>query len=103
VLFNSCRKQVRTLARRRKRDRGAARGEAFTPANDNSAVEEQERLRAALAELPEDQRQIVVLRFEQQFSVEETASALGIPQGTVKSRLHAALAKLRTLMGARHE
>lgn len=103
VLFNSCRKQVRTLARRRKREQGAARGEAFTPAADNTGAEEQERLRAALAELPEDQRQVVVLRYEQQFSVEETAAALDIPQGTVKSRLHAAIERLRAWMGVRDE
>jgi RNA polymerase sigma-70 factor, ECF subfamily len=103
VLFNSCRRHVRTLSRRRKREQGAARVEAFTPAADSSAAEDQARLREALAELPEDQRQVVVLRYEQQFSVEETAVALDIPQGTVKSRLHAAIARLRALMGVRDE
>ena len=103
VLFNCCRKQLRSLARRRKREESTARGETFSPASDIADRENQQRLQAAMAELPEDLRQIVVLRFEQQFSVEETASALGIPQGTVKSRLHAALERLRTMLGVGHD
>lgn len=49
----------------------------------------------ALGELPEAQREAVVLRYFEGLSEPELASALGIPRGTVKSRLHHALSKMR--------
>jgi len=51
-------------------------------------------LAAALARLPLDQRAVVVLRYHLDWSVDETAAALGIAPGTVKSRLHRALQRL---------
>ena len=53
------------------------------------------RLSASLARLPVEQRAVVVGRVLLGFSEAETASALGIRAGTVKSRLHRALAALR--------
>jgi RNA polymerase sigma-70 factor (ECF subfamily) len=55
------------------------------------------RLRAAVAELPEEHRSVLLLRFFEEASLEEIASALGIPVGTVKSRLHHGLEKLRRM------
>lgn len=49
----------------------------------------------ALAELPLEQRAVVLLRVVQGCSQEETARITGVAVGTVKSRLHYALAKLR--------
>lgn len=49
----------------------------------------------ALAELPVEQRAVVLLRVMQGCSEEETARITGVPVGTVKSRLHYALIKLR--------
>jgi RNA polymerase sigma-70 factor (ECF subfamily) len=48
--------------------------------------------------LPMRQREIVVLRFLFDWSVQEVSDALGIPEGTVKSRLHRAMAALREMM-----
>jgi RNA polymerase sigma-70 factor (sigma-E family) len=59
-----------------------------------------EALAAALAALPESQRAVVVLRYHLDWSVEQTATALGVAPGTVKSRLHRALAELRTALEA---
>ena len=56
---------------------------------------ERERIRGALEKLPEDQRQVVTLRFFSELSVAETATALGVREGTVKSRLSRALDRLR--------
>jgi DNA-directed RNA polymerase specialized sigma24 family protein len=42
---------------------------------------------------------VLLLRVVDEMSVEETAAALKIPEGTVKSRLHQALEKLRGLAG----
>ncbi|MBI5833948.1 MAG: RNA polymerase sigma factor [Armatimonadetes bacterium] len=50
--------------------------------------------RRALADLPPAQRQIVSLVYESEMRLRDVAEALGVPEGTVKSRLHAARAKL---------
>ncbi|MEU0375612.1 SigE family RNA polymerase sigma factor [Streptomyces sp. NPDC006283] len=56
---------------------------------------DREMLRDALKALAPQQRQVVILRYYGQLSTEETARALGIATGTVKSALHRALARLR--------
>jgi RNA polymerase sigma-70 factor (ECF subfamily) len=56
-------------------------------------------VRAGLAEvmagLPDEQREIVLMRFVDDMDLAEIAGALGLPIGTVKSRLHRALERLR--------
>ena len=54
-------------------------------------------LRRAVESLPEKHRQVVLLRFFEDASLEEIASALDCSVGTVKSRLHHALEKLRRM------
>ena len=67
------------------------------PAPDSGVAsrESGERLRAALGELPERQRAVVVLRHYQELSLEEIATTLGMSLGTVKSSLHRALHRMR--------
>lgn len=60
-------------------------------AEDEAAM----RLREQVARLPEKLQQVVLLRFFEDASLEEISRALGCPVGTVKSRLHHALEKLR--------
>ena len=48
-----------------------------------------------LDELPDAQRQVLVLRFYADLSVRSIADELGVPEGTVKSRLHTAVRALR--------
>ena len=52
-------------------------------------------LRIALEGLPSDFREAVALRFFADLSLESIAAAQDVPLGTVKSRLHGALARLR--------
>jgi RNA polymerase sigma-70 factor (ECF subfamily) len=52
-------------------------------------------LTAALATLPVEQREVVLMRFVDDMNLEDIAQALQVPTGTVKSRLHRALDALR--------
>ena len=52
-------------------------------------------LEFVLGRLPEEQREVLLLRFVDGFTLNEVAIALEIPVGTVKSRLHNALNALR--------
>jgi len=52
-------------------------------------------LRQALGELPADLRECVALRFFADLALSDIASAQDVPVGTVKSRLHAAMKRLR--------
>jgi RNA polymerase sigma-70 factor (ECF subfamily) len=56
--------------------------------------------RRLLAALPEAQRDVVVLRYFHDCSEDETAEILGCPRGTVKSRMHHAMARLLALARA---
>ena len=57
-------------------------------------IDERDRLVEALARLRPGQRVILALRFHQDLTVDEIARVLSIRPGTVKSRLHYALARL---------
>src|SRR5262249_26818815 len=52
-------------------------------------------LSQALARLSDSHREVVLMRYIDDLTIEEIAAALGIPPGTVKSRLHNALRQLR--------
>jgi RNA polymerase sigma-70 factor (ECF subfamily) len=60
-------------------------------------------IEAAFAGLTPDQRVIVALRYWRDLSVPDIAERLGIPAGTVKSRLHYALKSLRTAIESAEE
>ncbi len=78
------------------------------PAADSEAAperlvlgrESRRELVALIASLPEAHRRVVALRFVGELSIEEIARATGAPEGTVKSRLHRALAQLRRQLGS---
>jgi RNA polymerase sigma-70 factor (ECF subfamily) len=83
-------------------ERGEAREELFAGLEaPRSEAEGEEELRAALAKLPVQQRETVVLRFIEGMDLAEIALALEVPVGTVKSRLHHALEALRKQVGLR--
>jgi RNA polymerase sigma-70 factor (ECF subfamily) len=60
-----------------------------------AASAETDDLRFVLTALPEEQREVLLLRFVDGLSLAEIAEAMHIPLGTVKSRLHNALQTLR--------
>ena len=64
-----------------------------------NAREDSETLRRALHELPAEQAEIVTLSFLSDKPHSEIAAELGIPLGTVKSRIRLAMQRLRVLLG----
>ena len=65
------------------------------PADELERKELGEILRAAVERLPENYRNVVVLRDIEEMDIRETAAALGISEGSVKVRLHRARAMLQ--------
>ena len=55
-------------------------------------------VRAAVQRLPASQRQVIELAYFEGLTCREVARAVGIPEGTAKSRLRLALAKLETVL-----
>lgn len=74
----------------------ASREEA--PAESALADEQRVIVREAVEALPDSQRGVVALVYFQGMKYREAADVLGIPVGTVKSRLHAAVAKLQCVL-----
>jgi len=62
---------------------------------DTKSPDRSETVAAVLESLPEEHREALFLRFVDGLSLAEIATALEIPLGTVKSRLHNGLAKLK--------
>jgi RNA polymerase sigma-70 factor (sigma-E family) len=77
--------------RRWRRERPMADVPQVTVEDPTTAADGVDAVQRAMAGLSEKHREIVVLRFYLQLSERETADALGIPPGTVKSRLSRAL------------
>jgi RNA polymerase sigma-70 factor, ECF subfamily len=61
-------------------------------------AEECDRLQSAISDLPEPIREVVVLHYVGGLTLSQTAAAMEISRGTVKSRLNAALTKLRSVL-----
>jgi RNA polymerase sigma-70 factor, ECF subfamily len=119
ALFNSattgCEAWIFTIARNlridamRRERRGALHGagdidqeflldEAPLPDAVAATAQHEVLIRRALTELSSDQRRVVEMSFYQERAHAEIAETLGIPLGTVKSRLRLAMVKLRGLL-----
>jgi len=72
--------------------------EAAAPDESLSGDERGEKVRRALRTLPPDQIKVIELSFFEEAPHAEIAKALGIPLGTVKSRIRIAMTKLRALL-----
>ena len=96
-LFPVVKHNALSLKQKAKRAQGDTSEEALkaqpapAPGTDQDAGD----LHVLLASLPDAQREVLVLRFVDGLSVEEIAKALDIPEGTVKTRTHHAIKKLR--------
>jgi RNA polymerase sigma factor (sigma-70 family) len=74
-------------------------GAAPSPEGSLLAAEQRETLLAALETLREEERLVLSCRYLLDLSEEETAAALGVRRGTVKSRTSRALERLRAQLG----
>ena len=86
------------------------REQGFDPADTSPGTEDQvvakderRRLREAIALLPEDQREALVLTQLERVPYEEAAQMLDTTEGTVKSRVNRAKARLREILSAEGE
>jgi RNA polymerase sigma-70 factor (ECF subfamily) len=100
ILINQHRRRLRTKSRLERRllrwIEWAWSAPEETPPEKRMELEEwRESIWRRVAELPEPQRHAIVLRYSEELSYEEIAQVLGCPVGTVKSRLHHAMAALR--------
>ncbi len=91
------------LAQRRRRtvataplEESANHPEAVNLEDEVAASEDRLRVRQALAGLSQEHQQVVVLRYFADMTVPQVAQSLKMREGTVKSRLHRALAQLKT-------
>jgi RNA polymerase sigma-70 factor, ECF subfamily len=69
--------------------------EGASPPDDAGMAGLRDAVRRGLAELEPELRATVVLRFYADFTIADIATAMGVPEGTVKSRLHRAVTRLR--------
>jgi RNA polymerase sigma-70 factor, ECF subfamily len=99
ILVNQCRDQLR---RRGRAVKLAAPPIGFEPAASMPETGSDPELDLALEALDADHRVVVVMRYWQDRTVDDIAERVGIPAGTVKSRLHHALRSMRTTLEAGH-
>ena len=64
------------------------------------SIENRLAVEKALGQLPDDQREVVVLKVFQGFKFEEIAAVQGAPVSTVKSRLYMSFEKLKSVLGS---
>lgn len=68
------------------------------PDHTLSEFERRRKLQCAIEQLPQEQRTVVLLRLEQELSLEEIATVTGVGRETVKSRLRYAMTRLRKVL-----
>lgn len=104
ICVNRARNWLRTQ-RRRPATASLEVAEATVPGprDFRGPVEARAILVPAFERLTPDQRAVLALHYSLGYSIAESADALGVPQGTAKSRLNAALAALRRAIGVADE
>jgi len=104
-LFRIATNKANDFWRSRGRDMHAREGLRLVTQNESPAAdqrmegsEQQEKLKWAIMQLPESQRQVVMLRYYSELKFGEIAKILGCPLNTALGRAHKAMIKLKQLM-----
>ena len=92
------RSELRRIARQERQHRLTPGQRHPSPCEEVIAAEAASVVRAAVRLLPDGQRRVVELAYFEGLTCREVALAAGIPEGTAKSRLRLALAKLETVL-----
>jgi RNA polymerase sigma factor (sigma-70 family) len=102
IVVNEARNRRRGRSRRPETELGASYPDqgpgGEDPAEAAVSADRRARLMRAVDAMPGDDREVVVCRFFMDLSVEETARVLSCAEGTVKSRLHRALRRVREVI-----
>jgi RNA polymerase sigma-70 factor (ECF subfamily) len=113
ITLNHCRNRWKYLKRRQyfnsdslddpiETEEGDVPRDVYDPSDNPETLYEkkliQQLIQRGLQKLKEDQRELLVLRDLQGFSYEEMGELLGLPEGTIKSRLHRARMDLRRVL-----
>lgn len=98
IVANETRNNHRSAVRRAAREALAGRRleELLDPAEAIADRDGKQRLLSAVSDLPDKLRRVVVCRYLLELDEQETATVLGLPRGTVKSRLSRGLGRLRS-------
>jgi RNA polymerase sigma-70 factor (ECF subfamily) len=92
------RSELRRIARQERHHRLMPGQRPPSPCEEVAAAETASAVRNAIRQLPDGQRQVVELAYFHGLTCREVALAAGIPEGTAKSRLRLALARLETVL-----
>ena len=95
IVTRCCAQAISKIKRDRDLSAAVAAEPDPAPLNDADRDADLAKVRAAMAALPGDQRAAIALYHFEGFSVAETAAALDVPAGTIKTRLMHARRKLR--------
>ena len=113
ITLNHCRNRWKYLKRRRyfssdslddpiETEDGSVPRAVYDPSDNPEILFEkkmtQQLIQGGLLKLKEDQRELVVLRDLQGYSYEEMGETLGLPEGTIKSKLHRARMDLKAIL-----
>jgi RNA polymerase sigma-70 factor (ECF subfamily) len=97
ILVNACRDRLRAPSRQAT---DISAEVALATGDHTGHTEDHTILGAAIATLSPDHQVVVAMRYYRDLAVEDIAGRLGIPAGTVQSRLHYALKRLREALDA---
>jgi RNA polymerase sigma-70 factor (ECF subfamily) len=100
IVVNACRDRMR--ARRRSPVPLELQPDLFAP-DTTDGLARRDVLATAIRSLSADHREVVVLRYYADLTVDQIAARTGVGAGTVKSRLHYALRLLRAAVDAQDE
>jgi RNA polymerase sigma-70 factor (ECF subfamily) len=102
IAFNEIADRSKRIAKRRAQERVFSFQESDAGGEDASGMEEAERrgrLFGLVERLPRDQSRVIVMRFAEQKSIREIATALGRSEGSIKQLQFRGLQNLRVRMG----
>lgn len=100
IVRNECVRRARAVLRRRTAEESDRPGDPVRSAEEDVLLRlEAERVAAAVAALPDDQRQVLVMRDIQGLPGRTVADRLGLSGAAMKSRLHRARSAVREALG----